>query len=229
MKIAASAIGVLAVLCLTTSLIAAPAAASTAAVDPESPDTVQLSAAEMAAFVAAEGTDAPTAWSGLLDAPFTVTEEQMRTDPAPMSTPYDSMQSTGPVDPTSTSTVASDAGTTGVSGAWPIYCRMTQDLPHYSRTTALRINTHLVGKCPVTPVTHSLTGSTYRQFWFGWGIQTTATITRAQALLRLAVPVRCNYNEWGTYRTVGRFYSAFSNGWRGVSYKYTASSVQCRP
>lgn len=226
MKRTASAVGIAAVLCLSSSLLAAPASAGSVEPDHEVPASLQLTAAEMGAFVALEGAEPPTAWGGDAAATYRVTEDMYLNDRAQFATPYQTTSSTGPVDPTSTTT----STTVGAfpTKVFPIYCRVTMDYPHASHTTSRTVNTHLVGQCPRTPINHSISGSTYRQFWFGWGIQTSGVSSNSKAFNKLVLPFRCHYNQWGLYRSTGRFYSLFDNGYRGISYVNRVANVQCR-
>lgn len=133
---------------------------------------------------------------------------------------YESTSSTGPT-PT-TQTAASPPRAT------PIYCRAYQDSPHRSSTIPRVINTHLRGVCPLTPTVQSLAGATYRSMWFGWLFEyATFSSEFGKRDVRLNVPFRCHNNSFYTYRTVGRFYSSFSNGYKGVTVRNTVGSARC--
>lgn len=110
----------------------------------------------------------------------------------------------------------------------PVYCRTTQDSPHQSRTTARVVNTHMRGQCPVRPIAHALSGTTYRSVWWGWMYEYSTHTNQAAADVRLNVPFRCHYGSLYTYRTEGRYHSSFASGYKGLTWRTTVGTARCR-
>lgn len=108
----------------------------------------------------------------------------------------------------------------------PINCKITQDSPHISQTAknGYTVNTHLRGKCPISVVTNTVTGSTYRSAWFGWVHQKSGTGSGSRMHKKLNLAFRCHKNKTYNYRSQGRYYSTFSNGYRGLTYRTTSKS-----
>ncbi|UCR89344.1 hypothetical protein [Mycetocola spongiae] len=111
--------------------------------------------------------------------------------------------------------------------AAPIYCRISQDNPHPSSTTPRTINTHLTGDCPVIPTVHSIEGSSYRNEWWGWAHQRSSRGSAPKKFLRITTPFLCNPGSYHQYRTTGRYYTAFANGYTGVSYRTKTAFAPC--
>ena len=121
----------------------------------------------------------------------------------------------------------SDPGSGGVTmRVTPIACRITQDRPHMSSDARNRytVNTHMIGKCAVKPIVHTISASTYRSEWFGWGHQKSNLISSPKIQLKLVNPFGCKRNSTYNYRTEARYYSKFANGYTGVSYRTTTKN-----
>lgn len=109
-------------------------------------------------------------------------------------------------------------------------CKITQDRPHISQTagSGYTVNTHLRGKCPAGIVSNSVTGSTYRSAWFGWVHQKSGTGSGSNLHKKLNLAFGCHKNKTYDYRTQGRYFSSFSNGYKGLSYRTTvATNLKC--
>lgn len=221
--------------CAVFSLLATPAMATESSPDDVPPP---LTNAEMQAFVDSEpGSEYPDEWTVDASASFVVTEQMATTDPMARSNPYDSRTGITPTDPTvvGADPVASSSLENGTTAAvspnrapTPINCRASQDYPHRSHTIARRINTHMIGSCPVTPVFHSLAGATYRQMWYGWLLQTAVVDVTSKAYMKVNVAFRCAPGTYDRYRTYGRFYALHTNGYKSVSYRDSYAFAECR-
>ena len=112
-------------------------------------------------------------------------------------------------------------------------CRITQDNPHMSRSSSspFVVNTHLRGRCSIgAPIANSIEGSTYRSRWYGWEHLKSGRSSGSLRYQVLNLPKACSPDTLYTYKTNGRYYSAFANGYRGVSSRETRSSenMRCR-
>lgn len=110
-----------------------------------------------------------------------------------------------------------------VVAATPIFCRRTQDNPHLSNTASggYTINTHLRGSCPAGVVAHDISGTTYRSRWWGWEPQARGSGSGSLRYKALNLAFGCRRGDIYSYRTEGRYYSTFSNGYRGVNWDTT--------
>ncbi|MFV0434071.1 MAG: hypothetical protein ACK5LO_08840 [Leucobacter sp.] len=121
----------------------------------------------------------------------------------------------------------SDGGSGGAAmRATPIACKITQDNPHMSSeaTNRYTVNTHMTGKCAATPTVHTISGSSYRSEWFGWGHQKSNSISSPKIQLKLVNPFGCTKKSTYNYRTEARYYSKFANGYTGISYRTTTKN-----
>ena len=99
-------------------------------------------------------------------------------------------------------------------------CQGDIDYPHISRSKGVTytINTHVIGRCKVTPSAHSVEGKLYRLRWFGQEHLKSGKRSGAKKYHQVNLNTKCKKNSKYVYRATGRFYSKVGKKTFAVSY-----------